>query len=151
VLPMTTARGRLGTLGFGSKQVAHYDESEVHFLERIAELVALAIEKALTKEAITSEAKQLRALAQVSISLSERSTRAHQALQQERDKLETVLEINAALVASKLDLRQMFPAISASLGKSVPHDVAIVGLWDESGGNFQVHALAGCGKKDDVT
>ena len=141
VLPMTTGRRRLGTLGFGRAQPTHYDEATVGFLQRVAGLVALALENTLTREAVTREEEQLRALTQLSIQLSERSVQAHKALQHDRERLETVLEINAALAASKLDLRQMFPAISRCLGKSILHDAAAVSLWDEAKSGFNFYCL----------
>jgi len=112
----------------------------VHFLEQIAGLVGLAISNLLTRQAAASEEEQLRALTAVSLQLSERSIRGHHTLQQERARLETVLEINAALAASKLAMKQMFPAISKSLGRIVPHDVAIINLWNEEQRSYLVFA-----------
>jgi formate hydrogenlyase transcriptional activator len=69
VLPMTTARRRLGTLSFGSAQVLHCDVEIVHFLERLASLVALALENSLflevsrLSEASAGEEKQIQDLA----------------------------------------------------------------------------------------
>ena len=51
-LPLTTARHRLGALVFISKQPAAYDGSDVHFLQLIANQVAVAIENALTFQEI---------------------------------------------------------------------------------------------------
>ena len=141
ILPMTTGRRRLGALGFGSAQLTHYDEPTVKFLQRLAGLAGLALENAITREAVEGEEERLRALTQISVQLCERSVQEHKTLQKERERLETVLEINAALGASRLDLRQMFPAISSSLAKTVPHDAAVVSLWDESKGFYETQAL----------
>jgi formate hydrogenlyase transcriptional activator len=46
-LPLSTARRRLGTLVFTSKQPAMYDNADVHFLQLIANQVAVAVENAL--------------------------------------------------------------------------------------------------------
>jgi len=46
-LALTTARRRLGTLVFTSKQTAMYDNADVHFLQLIANQVAVAVENAL--------------------------------------------------------------------------------------------------------
>ena len=141
ILPMTTGRRRLGALGFGAAEPTHYDEATAGFLQRLAGLAALALENAITREAVESEEERLRALTQVSIQLCERSVQEHKTLQKERERLETVLEINAALSSSRLDLKQMFPAISSSLGKAVPHDAAVVSLWNDEEGVYQTQAL----------
>ncbi len=141
ILPMTTGRRRLGALGFGVAEPTHYDEPTVGFLQRLAGLAALALENAITREAVESEEERLLALTQVSIQLCERSVQEHQTLQKERERLETVLEINAALDSSRMDLKQMFPAISKSLGKAVPHDAAVVSLWNDDGGFYETQAL----------
>jgi formate hydrogenlyase transcriptional activator len=141
ILPMTTGRRRLGALGFGAVEPTHYDEATAGFLLRLAGLAALALENAITREAVESEEERLRALTQVSIQLCERSVQEHKTLQKERERLETVLEINAALSSSRLDLKQMFPAISSSLGKAVPHDAAVVSLWNDEEGVYQTQAL----------
>ncbi len=51
-LPLTTARRRLGALVFTSKQPATYDGSDVHFLQLVANQVAVAVENALAFEEI---------------------------------------------------------------------------------------------------
>ena len=137
---MTSTSQRLGVLVFGSLKPSDYETGAVYFLEQIAGLVGLAISNLLTRQAAASEEEQLRALTAVSLQLSERSIRAHHTLQQERARLETVLEINAALAASKLDMKQMFPAIAKSLARTVSHDIAIVNLWNEEQRSYLVFA-----------
>ncbi len=51
-LPLTTARRRLGTLVFACKQPAAYRESDVHFLQLVANQVAVAVENALAFQEI---------------------------------------------------------------------------------------------------
>jgi formate hydrogenlyase transcriptional activator len=51
-LPLTTARRRLGALVFTSKQPVAYDESEVPFLQLVAQQVAVAVENALAFQEI---------------------------------------------------------------------------------------------------
>jgi formate hydrogenlyase transcriptional activator len=141
VLPMATAHARLGTLSFGSVRPFRFDSETVHFLDRITGLVGLAIENWLNKEALTREEEHLKTLTTISLQLSERSSQAYKELQEERQRLEVVLEINAALAASKQELRQMFPSISRSLAKVVPHDTAIVGPWDEEQRSFELYSV----------
>jgi hypothetical protein len=52
VSPMTTARARLGSLGFATTQDVNYDEDTIGFLSWITGLVALAIENSLTKRCV---------------------------------------------------------------------------------------------------
>ena len=51
-LPLTTARRRLGTLVFTSKQPAMYDHVNVHFLQLVANQVAVAVENAMAFQEI---------------------------------------------------------------------------------------------------
>jgi formate hydrogenlyase transcriptional activator len=51
-LPLTTARRRLGTLNFTSKQVGAYDDADVGFLQLVANQVAVAVENALAFQEI---------------------------------------------------------------------------------------------------
>jgi formate hydrogenlyase transcriptional activator len=51
-LPLTTARRRLGALVFTSKRPAAYNESEVPFLQLVAQQVAIAVENALAFQEI---------------------------------------------------------------------------------------------------
>jgi len=51
-LPLTTARSRLGALGFASKQLAAYDSADVDFLQLVANQVAIAVENALAFDCI---------------------------------------------------------------------------------------------------
>jgi formate hydrogenlyase transcriptional activator len=58
-LPLTTARRRLGTLNFTSKQPAAYDAADMQFLQQVANQVAVAVENALAFQEITALNDQL--------------------------------------------------------------------------------------------
>jgi formate hydrogenlyase transcriptional activator len=58
-LPLTTARRRLGTLVFTSKQPSAYDTADVGFLQLVANQVAVAVENALAFQEITALKDQL--------------------------------------------------------------------------------------------
>jgi formate hydrogenlyase transcriptional activator len=58
-LPLTTARRRLGTLLFGSKQPCTYDATDVSFLQLVANQVGAAVENALAFEEIAALKEQL--------------------------------------------------------------------------------------------
>jgi formate hydrogenlyase transcriptional activator len=51
-LPLTTARQRLGTLVFTSKQLSCYDRADLGFLQLVASQVAVAVENALAFQEI---------------------------------------------------------------------------------------------------
>jgi formate hydrogenlyase transcriptional activator len=51
-LPLTTARRRLGTLVFTTKQPSAYDTAELDFLQQVANQVAVAVENALAFQEI---------------------------------------------------------------------------------------------------
>ena len=101
--PLTTSQRRLGGLGLGCAHTDVYSESDLRFLQRVAELMALAIENALTRGAF----------------------------EQEKERLQMLLQVNSTLV-SNLDVQKHFPAISRSIRKVVGHDFAAVALYDES-------------------
>lgn len=111
-LPLTTARRRLGGLGLGSTVVSAYGENDLRLLRRVAELVALAVENTLTRTAFESE----------------------------KQRLKMLVEVNTTL-ASNLDLRQLFPAISDLIRKVVRQGYASVSLFDEATHSMRVHAL----------
>jgi formate hydrogenlyase transcriptional activator len=52
ILPLTTARKRLGTLVFASKQEAAYDDADLEFLRHLTNQVAVAFENALAFDCI---------------------------------------------------------------------------------------------------
>jgi formate hydrogenlyase transcriptional activator len=52
ILPLTTARQRLGTLVFAAKEEAAYDDADLDFLQRLAKQVAVAFENALAFDCI---------------------------------------------------------------------------------------------------
>jgi formate hydrogenlyase transcriptional activator len=51
-VPLTTARGRLGAMGFLSQQKEAYNDSDVEFLQQVAKQVAVAVENALAFQQI---------------------------------------------------------------------------------------------------
>jgi formate hydrogenlyase transcriptional activator len=61
-LPLTTARRRLGTLVFACKQPSAYAESDVGFLQLVANQVAVAVENALAFQQIEVDFQEIEAL-----------------------------------------------------------------------------------------
>ena len=119
IFPLTTAAARLGALVIGSRQRDAYGAEDVEFLQHAAQQLALSIENALNRDHL----------------------RDYQArLEQERDRLQLILEMNNVLV-SNLDLRELFPRISACLRGLVKHDYASLALHDSANETMRLRAL----------
>src|SRR3989441_6191501 len=119
VVPLTTAQRRLGALGFGSLQEAAYEDADLEFLQQVAKQVAVAVDNALNDESAQAAQRQL----------------AH-----EGDRLRLLLDVNNAVV-SRLDLRDVFAATTASLRRVVPHALASLYLYDPDKEVVSRHAL----------
>src|ERR1700736_1487932 len=89
-LPLTTAQKRWGTLGLGSSQTNAYGEKDMRLLPRVAKLVAVAVENALTREALVRE----------------------------KERLHMLLEVNNTLVTNR-DLQKLFPVISGFIRRMI--------------------------------
>jgi formate hydrogenlyase transcriptional activator len=111
-LPLTTAGKRLGALDLGSPRVSAYSEESLRSLRKVTELVALAVENALTREA----------------------------LQQETERLQVLLEVNATLMINR-DLEKLFPEISRFLRRVIGHDYASVAVYDEAAQALSLYPL----------
>jgi formate hydrogenlyase transcriptional activator len=111
-LPLTTAQKRFGALGLGSSRLNAYGEEDVQLLRRVAELVALALENAMTRAAFLEE----------------------------KERLEMLLEVSTTLMAN-LDVQQLFPTISALIRRVIRQDYASVALYEEASRSVRVYAL----------
>ena len=119
IVPLTSARERLGAMGVGSLEDHHYGQAEIDFLQLVAKQVAVAVENTLNFQ------------------------RAHQAEEELRRQLERerlMLEINHAVV-SHLSLRDLLKAISLSLRRVIPHDASLLTLHEPGGNQLRLHAL----------
>jgi formate hydrogenlyase transcriptional activator len=112
-LPLTTGEKRLGALGVASVKSNAYQDQDRRLLRRVAELVALAIENASTREA----------------------------LQEEKDRLRALVEINRTL-ASRLEVQSLLPLISECVTRVVPHDFAGVTLFEGDKENMKAYVLS---------
>jgi formate hydrogenlyase transcriptional activator len=111
-LPLTTAQKRFGALGLGSSRLNAYREEDVQLLRRVAELVALALENAITRAAV----------------------------QEEKERLEMLLEVSTTLM-SNLDVQQLFPAISGLIRRVIRQDFASLALYEEANQCLRLYAL----------
>jgi formate hydrogenlyase transcriptional activator len=118
-VPLTTAQRRLGVLSFGRGTPHHYGEVEIAFIQQVARQVAVAVDNALNLERAQAYQRQLA---------------------QERDRLRVLLEVNNAII-SKLDLRALLNAISASLRRVIHHEYTSLALFEEDKNKMRVMAL----------
>src|ERR1700681_4192669 len=118
-VPLTTAQRRLGVLSFGRGTPHHYAEVEIAFIQQVARQVAVAVDNALNLE---------------------RAQAYQRKLGQERDRFRVLLEVNNAIV-SKLDLRSLLNAISASLRRVIHHEYTSLALYEEDKNRMRVLAL----------
>jgi formate hydrogenlyase transcriptional activator len=86
MVPLTTARRRLGAMGIGSTLQRSMSAAELQFIQRVASQVAVAVDNALNFEASQTYQRQLA---------------------RERDRLRVLLEINNVLVSSR-ELPELF-------------------------------------------
>ena len=119
VVPITTALRKLGALAFGSSRKAAYSEADVTFLQQVARQVAVAVDNALNFE---------------------QAQTVQQQLQEERDRLRLLLEVNNTVV-SALDLHELLSAVSTSLRRLFKHEYASLSLYDAETQRLQIHAL----------
>ena len=119
LLPLTSAGERLGTIGFASSRRSSYSQSDLKFLQSVANQVALAVNNAINFE---------------------RAGVAQQQLERDHERIRLLLDINNAVV-SHLALDELFHVISLSLRKVVPHDVSGIGLYDAESGQLRSHVL----------
>jgi len=118
-VPLTTAQRRLGVLSFGRGKAHDYAESEIGFMQQVARQVAVAVDNALNFQRAQAYQRQLA---------------------QERDRLRVLLEVNNAMV-SKLDLRALLNAISASLRRVIHHEYTSLALYETDKNQMRVLAL----------
>ena len=113
VVPLTTAQSRLGALGVASVEVDAYWEADKRLLRRVGELVALAVENTMTRDA----------------------------LQGERQRLQALVDVNRTL-ASSLEMQRLLPLISECVTRVVPHDFAGVTLYEGDQQNMKAYVLS---------
>ncbi|HKY05772.1 MAG TPA: sigma 54-interacting transcriptional regulator [Blastocatellia bacterium] len=119
VLPLTSAGQRLGAIGFAGRLEDAYSPADMELMSQVANLVAVAVCNTLNFE---------------------RAQAAQQQLARERDRFRLLLEVNNAVTAH-LDLRELFAAISTSLGRVVELDGAGMTLYDAESGQLRAFAL----------
>ena len=116
-LPLTTAQHRLGALMFGFGALGRA-EAQLDLMQQIAAQVAVAVDNAINFAKVEKYQGQLA---------------------RERDRLQILLEITNALV-SELSIRDLFPTITSSVRRAVPHEYTSLVLVEPAGDQLRVHA-----------
>jgi formate hydrogenlyase transcriptional activator len=119
MLPLTTAQRRLGAMGIGSREIRAYAPAQVDFFVQVARQVAVAVDNALNARAAQSYQEQL---------------------SRERDRLRLLLDVNNA-IASNLNLRALFAAISAGLRRLMQLDYVSLAIYDLELEQLRLYAL----------
>jgi formate hydrogenlyase transcriptional activator len=111
-LPLTTARGRLGSLNIAAKRPYAYSDEDMPMLAGVADQVAMAVDHAL----IEAE------------------------LQHEQDRRRLLLELSHGVV-SNLELREVLRAVMSTSRRVLRSDAAMVALADPGSGQLRAYAL----------
>ena len=119
VLPLTTALGRLGAMGFGSLQKQTYHDADINLMHDVAKQVAVAVDNVLHEETARLTQRELA---------------------RERDRLRLLLEVNNAVV-SHLDMDAVFASVSTSLQRVIQHDGCSLLLYEPDTGAYRCHVL----------
>jgi formate hydrogenlyase transcriptional activator len=118
-LPLSTAHRRLGAMTLGSVREGAYQPTDLTFLEQVAKQVAVAVDNALNFEQAQSVQQQL--------------AREHHVSR-------LLLDVNNAVI-SKLDLRELFAAITACLHRVMQFAYISLALYERESNQLRIHAL----------
>jgi formate hydrogenlyase transcriptional activator len=119
IVPLTTARRRLGAMGIGSTVPRSISEAELQFIQRVASQVAVAVDNALNFEASQTYQRELA---------------------RERDRLRVLLEINSVLGNSR-ELPDLFRGIVSAIERVIHLDYTSLALLEPVSGLLKIHAL----------
>ena len=119
LVPLTSAVRQLGALAFSSLKKDAYRVSDLALMQQIGRQVAVAVENVLNREAAAA---------------------ARQDVERQRDRFSLLLRMTNTMV-SKLDLREVFSAVSLCLREMVPQEYASLILCDGKNGRVRLHAL----------
>jgi formate hydrogenlyase transcriptional activator len=119
ILPLTTARRRLGVWSIASDRLNAYDNLDLDFAQLVAGQIAVAVE---------AQCYQIR-------------------LARERERSDLLLEVNNMLV-SNLNLQELLSAVSVCLRRVIPHDLAGLALYDPKANQLRLAAMDFPGEVD---
>lgn len=117
IVPLTSARERLGAMGVGSLEDHRYGQAEIDFLQQVAKQVAVAVENTLNFE---------------------RARKAEQEVGRKFEQERLMLQINNAVV-SQLDLRDLVRVISSCLSEALDINAVGLSLYEPESACFRVY------------
>ena len=109
VVPLITDKNQIGVLGVARRLAGSFSEGDVRYLEHTAQLIALVLENAVMASLLTRE----------------------------KTRLETLLDVNSALVSS-LGIQKLFREISASIRRMVQQDYTHMSLYDKATDSMRI-------------
>ncbi len=118
-LPLTTAYRRVGVLSFGSRSDAAYTADALAFMEQVAAVVAIAADNGINYEQAQRYAREL---------------------QDERDQMRFLLDVNNLLV-SHLEYPALLEAICEAVRRVIEADVIGVALFDQDAGELRLDVV----------
>src|SRR5258708_1618816 len=121
LMPLNTERRTLGTMGVGRVSPGSFSNEDFQFVRHVAELVALVLENAFMAEVLSKE----------------------------RTRLETLLEVNTALVSS-LNIHKLFQGVSTSIRRMVRQGFTHLALYEENANAMRIYVLDVVNNRDFV-
>jgi formate hydrogenlyase transcriptional activator len=112
IVPLTTARRKIGTMSAARSVAGGFSEEDVRLLDQVAEVVSLILENALMADVLTRE----------------------------KTRIDTLLDVNTALV-STFDIQKLFIQISRSMRRIVGQDLPHFALYDQLSNAMKIYAL----------
>ncbi len=119
LVPLTSATQRLGALEFSSREQQAYGIADMELMQQVGRQVAVAVENVLNREAAEASRRDV---------------------ERQRDRFSLLLRMTNT-IASTLDLREVFQAVSLCLREMIPQEYASVILCDGQTQRVRLHAL----------
>ncbi|GMV49006.1 MAG: Formate hydrogenlyase transcriptional activator [Nitrospirae bacterium] len=119
LVPLTSAVRRLGALEFSSLEKDVYRTSDLELMQQVGRQVAVAVENVLNREAAAASQRDV---------------------ERQRDRFGLLLRMTNTM-ASTLDLREVFKAVSLCLREMVSQEYASLVLCDGDTQRVRLHAL----------
>ncbi len=119
LVPLTSVDRQLGALEFSSLQPGAYGEQDLDLMQQIGRQVAVAVENVLNREAAEASRRDV---------------------ERQRDRFGLLLRMTNTM-ASTLNLREVFKAVSLCLREMVPQEYASLILYQSTTNRVRLEAL----------
>jgi PAS domain S-box-containing protein len=137
VLPLTTARRPLGSLGFAVAQKNAYSAEEIRFLMLVTDQVALAVDNAMRNDEQECTKEELR-----------KQTAHFEKLFELAPEPIVLRDIDNRVLRANQEFTRLFGfALEEAVGRNISELIVPEGLWDESA---QLREALNCGKRVDA-